>query len=401
MIDSLIEMVKTNEFAQGALLAAPATALSYAARNIPVSIWNSMKHFVSYDLVFRSDQEEYYYVSKLIMDEVINEKWSRDFTYDSSCDYQHVDGPEGVYTTSRNEIGLSIGYGRHWGRYKGAPVIVHRQMEEETHSEAFKEMLYVTFIGFNNNSAKVFAEEVHTMMESRNKQEGIKVKVKVSSHGGWLNVAEILPRPLDTVFTSDGIKEKLMQHLKGFTESRDECLAKGIPWHTGVMLTGKPGGGKTSLCHAIAGELGRDVNFLNLSGVKSESDLVSLVTCKSTWRNSLLVIEDIDAMRASTSRSDKADGQVSLNGLLNILDGFLTPSGLITIATSNHPETLDPALVRSGRFDFIAELGPLERGEANKMAELLIGDCDFFSTDYVPMMGAEVREQLLKYKNIV
>ena len=83
MIDTLIELIKTNEFAQGALIAAPATALTYAARNIPVRIWGSVKHFVSYDLTFRSDQEEYYYVNKMVTETMVAPKWSRDFTYEN------------------------------------------------------------------------------------------------------------------------------------------------------------------------------------------------------------------------------------------------------------------------------------------------------------------------------
>lgn len=393
MIDWLIQQLQTNEFAQGALIAAPATAITYAARAVPEKIWRSMKHFVSYDLVFRSDQEEYYYVSKLITDTVINERWSRDFTYDTVKEYSS----NPYQDDTSDALGLTIGYGRHWGRYNGSPVIVHRELEEEAHSEAFKEMLYITFIGMNNGSAKVFADEVRRMMECQSREGS--VRVKISAHGGWQNLAEIIPRPISTVFTANGVKEKLLQHLHRFTESKEDCMRKGLPWHTGILLTGKPGGGKTSLVHALAGELKRDINFLNLSGVKSESELVNLITSKSSWKDSVLVIEDIDAAHANTNRDEQNEGQVSLSTLLNILDGFLTPSGLITIATTNHPEALDPALLRAGRFDFVAELGPLGWDEAVAMEQLLLpkGHSILLKEGYEPLMGAVLRERLLQY----
>ena len=87
-----------------------------------------------------------------------------------------------------------------------------------------------------------------------------------------------------------------------------------------------------------------------------------------------------------------------LQTLFDILDGFLTPHGLITLATTNHPEKLDPALIRSGRFDISMELGPLEWEEAERMANLLLGENNQFGSfkdQYVPKVGAELREAMV------
>lgn len=283
--------------------------------------------------------------------------------------------------------------------YKGTPVIIYRQLEEDNQSYNFKEMLYITFIGMNNKKAKEFADEVSEMMARRDGEDTVKLRVNCGT--GWTQSGELPKRSLDTVFTSGETKTNLVKFLTDFQDSETEMLRKGLPWHSGILLTGNPGGGKTSLIHALASDMGRSVCFLNLSSLKSDSDLMQLIGGRNNWKNSFLVIEDIDAARASVERDETDSEQVSLNTLLNALDGFLTPHGLVVIATTNHPENLDPALIRSGRFDFVAELGPLELAEANKMAELLIGQSDFFGADYVPLMGADVREKLLKHKNIV
>lgn len=392
MIDSIIEMVKTNEFAQGALIAAPVTALTYAAREIPLKIWNTIKHLVTFDLVFRSDQEEYFFANRLVMEEIVNQKWSRDFTYDKVTKWDHDAGQDKAHFT-----GISIGYGRHWGSYLGKPVIVYRHMEEDNYGETFKELLTISFLGTNRRGPQKFTEQITEFMFKR--EEDDNVRIKCSSFGGWVTLCEKAKRPIESVFVSGTAKQDLLHHLSRFEASKQETLKKGLPWHTGVLLYGPPGGGKTSLIHALASELGRDINFLNLSGIK-DNELIQLLNAKKSWNRSLLVIEDIDAMQANLTRDSSREDAVNLSTLLNVLDGFMTPEGLVTVATSNHPERLDPALLRSGRFDFQAELGPLERDQANAMGELLLGEKNIFNEGYIPMMGADVREVLLKHKNI-
>ena len=87
--------------------------------------------------------------------------------------------------------------------------------------------------------------------------------------------------------------------------------------------------------------------------------------------NSVLLFEDIDCMRGSqsreelglakdgtaTSKENTAANVVTLSGLLNVLDGFHAPSGVLFVMTTNHVERLDPALLRLGRIDYKLYLG--------------------------------------------
>ena len=376
MIDTVVELIKTNEFAQGALIAAPATALTYAARNVPIRIWDSVKHFVSYDLTFRSDQEEYYYVNKMVTETMVSDKWSRDFTYENITVWDEDQCKDiDVYQ------GMAIGFGRHWGKYRGKPVIVHRSMEESSATERFKET--------------EFCNELTKEIEKHSKIK--RLKLRRNMHAAWHGHGFLQPRPMESVFTNDGIKDKLLEDIQSFENREEEYRLKGMPYHLGIMLKGPPGTGKTSLIHALASALDRDIMFLNLSGVENEAELMELIGARRDWQKSLLVIEDIDAVRANVARDSDSEG-ISLSTLLNVLDGFLTPHGLITLATTNRPEKLDPALVRSGRFDISVEIGPLEWTEAERMANLLLGENNQFGSfkdRYVPKVGAELPEAMI------
>jgi chaperone BCS1 len=87
-------------------------------------------------------------------------------------------------------------------------------------------------------------------------------------------------------------------------------------------------------------------------------------------QNSILLFEDIDCMRTGKRREAKAEGRdgstershadatgVTLSGLLNVLDGFHAPSGVVFVMTTNHVEALDPALLRPGRIDYTLYMG--------------------------------------------
>jgi hypothetical protein len=87
---------------------------------------------------------------------------------------------------------------------------------------------------------------------------------------------------------------------------------------------------------------------------------------------SMLLLEDVDVSHAATERTETAEG-ISASGLLNALDGVVTPEGLITVMTTNKRDELDDALVRPGRADREIELGYLTDDQFNRLAERLCG----------------------------
>jgi cell division protease FtsH len=128
----------------------------------------------------------------------------------------------------------------------------------------------------------------------------------------------------------------------------------------GVLLVGPPGTGKTLLAKAIAGEAG--VPFFSLSG----SDFVEMFVGVGAARvrdmfqqaeakaPCIIFIDELDALgksRGTSIMGGHDEREQTLNALLVEMDGFGSNNGVIVMAATNRPETLDPALLRPGRFD--------------------------------------------------
>jgi len=162
----------------------------------------------------------------------------------------------------------------------------------------------------------------------------------------------------------DEAKEELTEVIEFLKDPRRfQRLGGKIP--KGVLLIGPPGTGKTLLARAVAGEA--DVPFFSISG----SDFVEMFVgvgasrvrdlfeqarraSKVAGRGAIIFIDEIDAvgrLRFSGIGGGHDEREQTLNALLVEMDGFDTDKGLVLIAATNRPDTLDPALLRPGRFD--------------------------------------------------
>ena len=159
-----------------------------------------------------------------------------------------------------------------------------------------------------------------------------------------------------------GIDEAVdeFREVVDFLRSPEKYQVLGGRIPKGVLLVGPPGTGKTLLAKAIAGEAG--VPFFSLSG----SDFVEMFVGVGAARvrdmfqqaqakaPCIVFIDELDALgktRGTSIVGGHDEREQTLNALLVEMDGFSSNSGVIVMAATNRPETLDPALLRPGRFD--------------------------------------------------
>ncbi|MGE5255014.1 MAG: ATP-dependent zinc metalloprotease FtsH [Planctomycetaceae bacterium] len=157
----------------------------------------------------------------------------------------------------------------------------------------------------------------------------------------------------------DEAKEEL-QEVVGFLKTPDKFQKLGGKIPKGVLLVGAPGTGKTLLAKAVAGEA--KVPFFSISGsefvemfvgvgASRVRDLFSQATSQAPC---IIFIDELDALgkaRGMNVMGGNDEREQTLNQLLVEMDGFELNKGVIIMAATNRPETLDPALLRPGRFD--------------------------------------------------
>ena len=235
---------------------------------------------------------------------------------------------------------------------------------------------------------------------------------------------------MSSIVLNPGVKEMLVEDARDFLRSEKWYADRGIPFRRGYLLHGVPGSGKSSLIHALAGQLQLDIYVVSLSASWISDNTLTTLMGRVPAR-CVLLLEDLDAafVRSTTREDDdgnsendddkgssgaagttdsfpsftsgfsssssgssggfssaygyttsrskrnrygRSDGlsdmnTLSLSGLLNALDGVAASEGRLLFATTNHLERLDPALCRPGRMDVWVEFKNASRWQAEAL----------------------------------
>jgi cell division protease FtsH len=157
----------------------------------------------------------------------------------------------------------------------------------------------------------------------------------------------------------DGVKQEISE-VVDFLRDPQRYAAAGATGPRGVLMVGPPGTGKTLIARAVAGEA--QVPFLSVTGSAfvelfvgvGASRVRDLFADARRRAPSIIFIDEIDAIggrRGGAAIGGNDEREQTLNQLLSEMDGFDQTAGVVVIAATNRPESLDPALLRPGRFD--------------------------------------------------
>ncbi|SES77627.1 transitional endoplasmic reticulum ATPase [Methanococcoides vulcani] len=169
----------------------------------------------------------------------------------------------------------------------------------------------------------------------------------------------------DDVGGLDEAKQEIVEAVEWPIKRPDRIMEMGIKAPKGILLYGPPGTGKTLLAQAVANE--SNANFISIKGPQMISKFVgeSEKAIRETFKKArqvspcIIFFDEIDSI-ASTRMADSETGRASqqvVNQLLTELDGLEALKEVVVIAATNRPDMLDPALMRSGRFDRLVLVG--------------------------------------------
>jgi chaperone BCS1 len=346
----------TNPFFAGATLTGAIASVVYWFRAKFVATYNRIRSFFRVSLTIHSEDDLYIPVTE----------WLKSNGFDAFSRNYRVRYEDGkpVYGPSQ---------GTFWFFYNRRPIRVTLAAESTAGAAVggrnqTREFLTISYYHFKRSAEMLNSVIDHAAEKYREmRRRGIPV---YTHKGNNYQLLRYLPRREKTsVVLAGDTLEQFEADIKLFLKRKDWYLERGVPYHRGYLLTGPPGTGKTSVVRHLAQKF--EMQLCVSDG--------SINSIRGAYANGILLMEDVDSIAkmrdaaaallqgiGETSNANKpatVDEQISnmhtptLSELLNALDGVASAEGTIVIMTTNHPEVLDPAMLRPGRIDRTFYLG--------------------------------------------
>ena len=347
---SFNELTKNNPILAGAIGLWGLAVVTFAFRNIPLRIINFIVRQSTTTLTLNNSDSIYYdFLSWITKNKMTSLVRSINFNNSSQGGW--------------GKASISIGYGSIPFLHKNRLMIMTRNKEEANQSSYTKESINITMLG---RDKQVFIDLFEHIREKN--EDSNYTKIYRWNSGNWVLLCRQYKRNLDTVILPEDTKKEITDHLDRFLNDKEWHIKNGIPWRTGIFLKGPPGTGKTSLIKALCAHYDKDMYVIDLSCLTDTSLREAL---SSVPEGGIVAMEDLDTYnfgvriesltkqkaetpvgsKIESPKVDTAIGMLTLGGLLNAIDGVASGEGRILIATTNHPENIDPAILRDGRFN--------------------------------------------------
>jgi hypothetical protein len=347
LISAAQGLLHNNQFFQGGILLGAITWGFYQIKAIPTYIFGKLRYWATYTIHFDEKTQFYPQFSEwfsqtypkkfrnvevlLVLEEEHDRSWSgrRDWKmkFRQYADTNFILFQRRILWVSKNREKLEAA-----------------QSPDHTYRNSYQ--ISGLFAG---KAIRTLCEGIFQRKVEEVKAMGLRVATR-STYDSWDIRTVQQVKSFDHLFFED--KQKVIDDLNKFVERRDLYVKKRINYKRCYLFYGPGGTGKSSMAAAIADHLGHDLYVINLANVKSDQALIHLAT--EIPKKSTVVMEDIDCVLKK--RSVKGDIKLNFSTVLNFLDGPTSPTECVMVMTTNHPESLDDALIRKGRVDFLLKI---------------------------------------------
>lgn len=200
-------------------------------------------------------------------------------------------------------------------------------------------------------------------------------------------------KSFDNIFNKE--KQNIIDFIDNWKNQKDFYNKHEIVYKTGILLYGEPGTGKSTICKAIASYLDYSIHAIDIQDfIDKPEELKERI--ERVTEKSIILFEDIDCIIADRNNENISDKKKFIIGtVLNILDGINSPDNILFLATTNHIEKIDSAIIRNGRFDLIVEISKIDRDTAEKMKESFNSDLNLDNYNF-PINPSYLQNEILR-----
>lgn len=372
-----------NDFLAGTLGVAGLGAITYVCRSIPIGIYNSIKRRIILSIIIDSVHEAYEPMLEKLQNYSGN-IGSRDFTIEPNYDRNSK------YLNSYKTIS---GIGTHFFFYKKSFFWYSIFDLDSAGVTMQKKRISIKTFGFNKTVLDNFLLSLEKKREANS-------TIFYNSNGRGDNpnyIGCMKSQSLDEICLDEDVRKYIKNILDTFVNNKKDIEKLGIPDKLVIVLHGEPGNGKSKLIPAIAKYLKKNINNINASGLKSADSFQKSIICT----NEVHVLEDIHSVDSLVSKTcgvtyvkkinqvknekdtknikDNEIGNffhIKLSEFLNVLNGSVPLDGQVIIMTTNYIDSLDQAILRPGRTDYVIQLPRIKPNTVNSWLKKKINNFD-------------------------
>ncbi len=334
-------------------------------------LWEQVQRLFIVSLEVRKEDEGFQWIMQWLAHQT-EQKNGRELSLLTSRQDRY-DRHQGSEAANKPQLHFGPAPGIHFLRYKGRLISVERVIKEQSFGSGggnngleLNETVKLTTYGRNPQIFKDLAEEAMNFALGEELGRTLIFQPKYGWGGTWRKLMAIDKRTLKSVHFREGILEELLADVKEFFSVKEWYKRRGIPHRRGILLYGPPGNGKSTFATALAGELGLNLCICSLSNSSMDDDELQ-ESLRKMPKESILLLEDIDAAFVHRAKGEENKNKVTFSGLLNALDGAVAYEGSLVLMTTNHKEKLDPALTRPGRIDISLHIGMATQDQIRRL----------------------------------
>jgi chaperone BCS1 len=357
----LVHNVTTNEFFAGGIVMGVIGYLAIQARSLPKQIAALIYSQFSTEITIRSTDGDIFINMARWLATHKDRRRARKLGIIHFWIDREVDDPMRPWDRKSPDFDVTFGFGTHLIWEGMMPILVRRDLIQNEGGSSEQE-LHIRTIGRSHSI-------IHRLVEMAAEMDQGDPKINIMLWGGtsYKVMDHIEARPMDSLTLEQSVHDLVVQDLSEFMVNKQWYVERNIPYRRGYLFKGPPGTGKSSLALAMSGMAGKSLHIINVSSVGSDTSLMDAVNQANAG---VVLFEDVDVIEGFSSRKEDDEKKsigVTMSGVLNAIDGVAAKSGRILIMTTNHPERLDPAIVRPGRIDIQLKLDLMGRELGERM----------------------------------